>query len=196
MNQFADWNVPGFALVQDLNTFSRLRESHDMVFMTSGGYDPIHPGHISTIIHSANILSQRKQETGRSGIMVVVVNDDHFLEKKKGKAFQDLKTRCLNIAGIRGVDVVIPYLNASDNTVIEAIEKIRPTAFTKGGDRFDSQTIPEWDTCQKLGVEIITGVGLAKSWSSSDFLREWGNFCINLEERMPRSAKGDNGAGM
>lgn len=184
MNKLADWNVPGFALIQDIDTFARLRDAHDLVFMTSGGFDPIHPGHISTIVNSADILAQRKQETGRAGIMVVVVNDDAFLERKKGKAFQDIKTRCLNIAGIRGVDVVIPYLGAPDDTVIGAIEAIRPTAFTKGGDRFDASNIPEWDVCQRLGVEIITGVGLTKNWSSSNFLRDWGNFCIDLEERM------------
>lgn len=57
-----------------------------------------------------------------------------------------------------------------------ALDKIKPHIFTKGGDRIDASTIPEWNTCQKHGIEIISGVGLSKLWSSSDFLKEWGEF--------------------
>ena len=58
-------------------------------------------------------------------------------------------------------------------TVCKALEVIRPDVFTKGGDRMDAATIPEWDTCQELGTVIITGVGDSKIHSSSNLLEDW-----------------------
>ena len=55
------------------------------IVATSGGYDPVHPGHVSSIQDSHNY----------GDIVVVIVNGDAFLAAKKGKAFQDLQTRCL-----------------------------------------------------------------------------------------------------
>lgn len=49
----------------------------------------------------------------------------------------------------------------------------RLPVFTKGGDRVDAPTIPEWDVCQELGIEVVTGVGADKRWSSSWFLDAW-----------------------
>jgi hypothetical protein len=41
----------------------------------------------------------------------------------------------------------------------------------------DEKTIPEWSVCQKNQIKIVSGVGLKKDWSSSDFLKEWEKFC-------------------
>ena len=57
-----------------------------------------------------------------------------------------------------------------------ALERIKPHIFTKGGDRIDEKSIPEWNICQTNGIEVISGVGHKKDWSSSDFLHEWGEF--------------------
>jgi cytidyltransferase-like protein len=133
------------------------------IVATSGGYDPIHPGHISSI-----------QDSHRFGdVVVVVVNGDAFLTAKKGKAFQDLETRCLIVSALQGVDYVIPFEIENDPTVCEALRLLRPHVFTKGGDRAEPENIPEWDICQKLGIEIAFGVGDDKRWSSSWFLKAW-----------------------
>lgn len=157
--------------VQDLGakivTFEELdalRPHLGKIVATSGGYDPIHPGHISCI--------QESRQYGDT--IVVIVNGDSFLERKKGKPFQDLATRMLIVSAIREVDYVVPFIS-DVSTVEEALERLKPAVFTKGGDRVDQDTIPkvEWDVCEKYGIKIIGGVGLNKFWSSSDFLREW-----------------------
>jgi hypothetical protein len=69
---------------------------------------------------------------------------------QKGKPFQDLETRCLIVSAIRGVDYAVPFEIDGDLTVQEALRRLRPDVFTKGGDRADAQTIAEWDVCQSL----------------------------------------------
>ena len=146
-----------------LDEFGALRSGLGRVVMTSGGFDPIHPGHISCILESAQY----------GDVLVVVVNGDGFLRAKKGKAFQDLRTRCLIVSALREVDFVVPFEVEDDSTVNTALEVIRPDVFTKGGDRIDAMTIPEWDVCQQIGARVVTGVGLPKEWSSTDLLQSW-----------------------
>ena len=155
-----------YAEIIDFSEFQRKRESMGKIVCTSGGFDPIHPGHASCIIDSKQY----------GDTLVVIVNGDGFLREKKGKPFMDLKTRCLLVSCIKGVDCVIPFEIANDQTVCEALRKIRPHVFTKGGDRTDYSNIPEWPVCQELSIELVPQVGLRKDWSSSDFLREWGEF--------------------
>lgn len=133
------------------------------IVATSGGFDPIHPGHISSLQASAEF----------GDVVVAIVNGDAFLRAKKGKPFQDLETRCLIVSAVRGVDYVVPFEIDADPTVREALRRLRPDVFTKGGDRADARTIPEWDVCQELGIEVVTGVGADKRWSSSWFLDAW-----------------------
>lgn len=153
------------AEIISLSDFAKIRPKLGKVVMTSGGYDPIHPGHISCIIESKKY----------GDVVVVVVNGDHFLTAKKGKPFQNLETRSLIVSGIAGVDYVVPFEIDGDQTVSKALETIKPDVFTKGGDRVDAKTIPEWEVCKKHNIEIISGVGEDKKWSSSWFLNEWNN---------------------
>jgi len=129
---------------------------------TSGGFDPIHPGHTSCLIESKKYASE----------LVVIVNGDWFLRNKKGKSFQNLDTRCQIVDAIEGVDYVIPYEVEGDTTVCEALRVIQPDVFTKGGDRVKG-SVPEVKVCEELGIPIKYNVGLAKDWSSSDSLQEW-----------------------
>jgi D-beta-D-heptose 7-phosphate kinase/D-beta-D-heptose 1-phosphate adenosyltransferase len=146
--------------------FAMLRPTLGKVVCTSGGFDPLHPGHVSCI-------SQSKQY---GDTLVVIVNGDNFLRVKKGKPFMDLQTRCHLVSYVRNVDFVIPFEIENDQTVSVALELLKPHIFTKGGDRIDETSIPEWNTCLKHNIEVISGVGERKLWSSSDFLREWGEF--------------------
>lgn len=143
--------------------FAKLRPSLGKIVATSGGFDPIHPGHISLIIGS------RKY----GDTVAVIVNSDEFLKKKKGKPFQNLETRCLIVSGIKEVDYVIPDEIEDDMSVNKVLDVIKPHVYTKGGDTVDPETIREWEVCQKNGTKVIFGVGEDKKWSSSWFLKDW-----------------------
>lgn len=146
--------------------FEKIRNDLGRIVCTSGPFDPLHPGHASCMHESKKY----------GDTLVVIVNGDTMLKNKKGRHFMDLKTRCHIVSYIKGVDIVIPFEIENDQTVIEALKRIKPHVFTKGGDRIDEKSIPEWNTCKENGIEIISGVGLKKDWSSSDFLREWLEF--------------------
>ena len=154
------------APIVSITEFNKLNIPKDEIVVTSGGFDPIHPGHISSIIDSKRFGT----------VLAVIVNGDWFLTNKKGKPFQDLETRCMIVAGIREVDYVIPFEIENDTTVSKALEEIKPGTFTKGGDRDKPENIAEWNTCYTNNIIVEMGVGLDKEWSSSDFLKDWEDF--------------------
>lgn len=151
------------APIVDFNYLDLHRTELGTIVCTSGGFDPIHPGHLSCIADSRQF----------GDTLVVIVNGDSFLRQKKGKPFQDLQTRCRIVSYARGVDLVLPFEIAGDPTVREALRRLRPHVFTKGGDRCSPETIPEWAVCAELGIRVETGLGEPKNWSSSDFLARW-----------------------
>ncbi|HEY3312999.1 MAG TPA: adenylyltransferase/cytidyltransferase family protein [Anaerolineales bacterium] len=157
-----------YAKIVNFDQFDKIRDQLGRIVCTSGGFDPVHPGHASCIIESRHY----------GDTLVVVVNGDGFLRRKKGKPFMDLKTRCEIIACLRGVDYVIPFEIEVDQTVNEALRRIRPHVFTKGGALVDRNKIPEWQVCHELGIELVLQVGKPKAWNSSDYLREWGEFWL------------------
>jgi D-beta-D-heptose 7-phosphate kinase/D-beta-D-heptose 1-phosphate adenosyltransferase len=160
------------APILSLEAFALLRaergESLGVIVATSGGFDPIHPGHVSCIVQSAAL----------GDTLVVIVNGDDFLIRKKGKAFQTLDTRAAIAAAIRGVDFVVKFETVGDPTVAAALAAVRPHIFAKGGDRVQGVSLPpsEEAVCSEFDIRIVDGVGADKAWSSSDFLREWGEF--------------------
>jgi len=165
----------GYAPILTLAEFSARRDALEGVIVaTSGGFDPIHPGHCTCILESrARVLEEHGV---RPDHVVVIVNGDGFLRGKKGKPFQDLETRCRIVSCLREVDYVVSFEVEDDSTVIEALRGVRPHYFTKGGDRTDFTNIPEWGICEELGVKIVPRTGLEKRWSSSDFLADWERF--------------------
>lgn len=174
--------MENYAKIVSFEEFDQLRDQLGRIVCTSGGFDPIHPGHASCLIES--------KQYGDN--LVVVVNGDSFLRRKKGKPFMDVDTRCNVVSCIRGVDYIIPFDIEDDQTVCEALRRIRPHVFTKGGDRVDYTNIPEWQVCIDLGIELVPQVGRPKHWSSSDFLKEWGSF---LEELRISTAALQSGSG-
>jgi cytidyltransferase-like protein len=164
-------NPLSFAPIMNLEEFTEIRDSLEgTLILTSGGYDPIHPGHISCIVDSKQY----------GDLLVVVVNGDWFLDHKKGKHFMNLQMRSEIVSAIKGVDFVVPFEIENDTTVNVALETILPDVFTEGGDRSDIETIPEWDICEANGIEIITGVGDSKIHSSSNILEDWYNRRLRL----------------
>ena len=139
-------------------------------YIVSGGFDPIHEGHIAMIVESA------KQSDG----VIVLANSDEWLCRKKGKNFYTLKTRKAILENIKGVIDVLDF-DDSDNSACDGIRKARqkyPDAeliFANGGDR-TKENIPEMPTCTELGVGILFSVGGDnKANSSSWILNKWNN---------------------
>lgn len=131
---------------------------------TSGGFDPLHVGHLRCIQESVEISRQQKVP------LVVIVNGDGFLRRKKGFAFMPEMERAEIIAGIAGVDAVVLW---DDGTqfVTGALEILRPIYFTKGGDRDSASNVPEFDLCEKIGCKVVFNVGGVKVQSSSDLVK-------------------------
>jgi D-beta-D-heptose 7-phosphate kinase/D-beta-D-heptose 1-phosphate adenosyltransferase len=164
-------------MIKTLNKLKNLREECNtdgrLLVMTSGGFDPIHPGHISLIEKSKTVV----ESTYRTRVcLAVVVNGDWFLRNKKGRPFMNLKDRCKVVDELKWVDYTIPFEVKGDSTVNEALVALRPHFFTKGGDRIDELSIPEWRTCDELNVTLLTGIGESKKWSSSSLVEQWEQF--------------------
>jgi cytidyltransferase-like protein len=133
------------------------------VYMTSGGFDPLHIGHMRCILETTKMADLD------GGYVVVIVNGDGFLQRKKGRAFMPEAERAEIISGIRGVDAAIIWDDGSQ-TVVGAIAALKPTYFTKGGDRARPEDIPEWDICQEVACKVIFNVGGGKIQSSSSLI--------------------------
>lgn len=133
--------------------------SRKKTIMLSGGFDPIHVGHIRMI-----------QEASKFGEVIVVVNSDAWLLRKKGYCFMDFEDRCEIVRSIEGVKKVLSC-DDTDDTVIDAIIKYKPDIFGNGGDRFMKNT-PEAAICEKYEIETLWGLGGEKIRSSSTIIKK------------------------
>ena len=127
--------------------------------MLSGGFDPIHIGHIRMILAAAEL-----------GNVIIVANSDDWLMRKKGYIFMPWEERAEILKAVRGVIDVVA-VDDSDGTVCEALERLRPVLFGNGGDRTNKNT-PEMAVCNKLGIEMIWALGGEKIQSSSDLVTD------------------------
>lgn len=125
--------------------------------MLSGGFDPIHIGHVRMIL-----------EAGEHGNVIVAANSDEWLMRKKGYIFMPWEERAEIIRSIRGVAAVVP-VDDTDDSVCEAISRERPDVFANGGDRKGNNT-PEVALCNELGIELLWNVGGGKIQSSSELV--------------------------
>jgi D-beta-D-heptose 7-phosphate kinase/D-beta-D-heptose 1-phosphate adenosyltransferase len=123
----------------------------------SGGCDPLHSGHVAMILEAATY-----------GDVVVILNSDDWLMRKKGYVFMPWKERAEILMGIKGVVDVVP-VDDSDGTVCEALRRIQPHYFANGGDRKVGNT-PEGDVCAELGIEMLWGIGGTEKVQSSSWL--------------------------
>ena len=127
--------------------------------MVSGGFDPVHAGHIRMILDAA-----------RWGDVIVIANSDRWLFEKKGFVFMDFDQRAEILNAIKGV-VLVDSVDDSDGTVCEAIRRLKPTYFANGGDRGRNNK-PEQDVCEELGVEMLWSIGGDEKRDSSSDLVE------------------------
>lgn len=147
------------------------------IVATSGGFDPVHIGHLRCIQETVDLAKSVR------GITVVIVNGDGFLTRKKGKPFMSHDERMEIIAGLEGVDYVVGWDDGSQ-TVTGCLEILKPAFFTKGGDRSDPENVPEYPTCQKIGCEIKFGVGGKDKVQSSSDLIAGANFATPKIEKL------------
>lgn len=129
----------------------------------SGGFDPVHVGHIK-LLEEAKKLGDR---------LVVILNNDNWLKKKKGYVFMTEKERAAVLAAIRWVDEVIITShpeNPEDMSVCRELAKLKPDVFANGGDR-KAGNIPEYQFCETEGIETIFNVGGEKAQSSSQLVK-------------------------
>ena len=140
--------------------FDKQKEEKDTV-MVSGGFDPVHAGHIRMIRSAAQY-----------GDVIVVANSDDWLFRKKGFVFMEYARRVEILNAIKGV-ILVDSVNDSDGTVCEAIRRLKPTYFANGGDRIRSNT-PEQTVCEELGVKLLWGMGGTEKLQSSSELTQTG----------------------
>jgi cytidyltransferase-like protein len=137
------------------------------IILVSGGFDPIHSGHIK-LINDAN----------KYGDVVVLLNSDAWLRNKKGKEFLSFDERKIIMQNIKGVLDVLDF-DDSDQSCVDGILKAKKQfqnniiKFANGGDRNNSTT-PEKEFCDKNNIETLFGIGgNNKSNSSSWILKKW-----------------------
>lgn len=131
--------------------------------MVSGGFDPVHVGHLRMFQEAANLCDG----------LYVVINSDDWLLRKKGYVFMTFAERAEIVQGFEGVTAVFS-VDDSDDTVCEAIRRIKPDCFANGGDRTAHNT-PEIELCDELGIEVLWNIGGGKVQSSSELVNNTSN---------------------
>jgi len=142
----------------------------------SGGFDPMHVGHVRMI-----------RESAEHGDVVVILNTDEWLKDKKGYVFMPWEERAEIISAIEGVTRVIDTSADTDGSVCNTLRnldaEISLDYFANGGDRYLSNT-PEMDVCKELDIEMLWNVGGGKIQSSSTLVEKsrYGKRRINGQE--------------
>ncbi len=136
------------------------------VVVVSGGFDPLHSGHIS-YFKDAKTCGDK---------LIVALNSDKWLEKKKGKSFMPFLERKSIIENLKFVDEVIDFKDDEIGSCIHALEKVKELHigdeiyFANGGDR-DKKNIPEMNVD---GINFLFSIGGDdKKNSSSWILKKW-----------------------
>ena len=125
--------------------------SNDTV-MISGGFDPIHVGHIRLI-----------REAARYGDVIVAMNSDEWIFRQKGFNSIGFNERKEFLMAIKGVVEVVSVCD-EDDTVCAALIEHKPTYFANGGNRNESNT-PESIVCKELGIKMLWEIGGKKRYS-------------------------------
>ena len=141
-----------------------VKEMHKKkVVAVSGGFDPIHVGHVR-MFTKARALGDE---------LVVILNNDNWLRAKKGFVFMPEKERKALLEALVPIDRVIITGHKEkdpDRSVSRELRKLKPSIFANGGDRRSTADIPEEVVCQNLGIEMIFNIGPGGKIESSSWL--------------------------
>lgn len=139
-----------------------MEDFEERIVAVSGGFDPVHIGHVR--------LFQNAKKLGTT--LIVIINGDSWLLRKKGKCFMNQEDRAEIIRSFEYVDDVFIW-DSEDDHVSGALEEVRPHIFANGGDRRNEEDIPETEVCKRFNIEMIFNIGGDKLRSSSELLNEY-----------------------
>jgi len=159
----------------------------DNIVVVTGGFDPVHSGHIAYI-----------QDAHKYGRVVVGVNSDAWLIRKKSQAFMSITERIAIMSNIKNVMTAIEF-DDSDGSACDAIHKVKQMfpnqkiIFANGGDR-TKLNIPEMSRYQDdPKVEFLFGIGgedkknssswILENWKHPEEQRIWGSFITYYNSR-------------
>ena len=144
-----------------------------IISIVSGGFDPIHPGHIMMM----------KDCLKFSNYLIVGVNSNKWLINKKGNYFMDIQHRIYVVSSLNVVNETMEFEDDDEGSANNLLIKIRnkysndKIIFANGGDRSDSSKILEFETAKQYNIDLKFGIGGShKESSSSDLLKRWGEY--------------------
>lgn len=152
---------------------------YDNIVILSGGFDPVHDGHIAMF----------KEAFESYDYVIVGLNSDEWLARKKGKPFMSFDARKSVLESIRYIDSVLSF-DDTDNSAVSLLKhcmSLYPQSkliFGNGGDRSKSN-YPEWDFCNINALRVDDSLGgshkmnssstLLDSWKTDSTIRDWGH---------------------
>ena len=151
--------------------------------LVSGGFDKVHVGYLRMFQDAKNLSNE----------VILLLNNDKWLIKKKGKPFMNESQRKEILKEFKSISEVIIQTSSekSSNKAIEEFVIKNPNktiCYCNGGDRSNIKNIPEAAICQKLGVNLEFGVGgedkiesssqLTKNYLGNVEKRPWGNYHV------------------
>ena len=128
--------------------------------LVSGGFDPVHKGHLEMIEKASEMAEE----------VWVILNNDFWLTRKKGKPFMLFEERKKIVENIRYVDMAVKCID-EDQSVCKTLKGLASCRtlinnqpydklmFCKGGDRTSGENTLEHALCLELGIELIYGLG-------------------------------------
>ena len=144
-----------------------------IISIVSGGFDPIHPGHIMMM----------KDCLKFSNYLMVGVNSNKWLINKKGNYFMDIQHRLYVVSSLNVVNETIEFEDDDKGSANNLLIKIRnkysndKIIFANGGDRSDTSKILEFETAKQYNIDLKFGIGGShKESSSSDLLKRWSEY--------------------
>jgi len=153
------------------------------VILISGGFDPVHKGHIECIQNARELADE----------VWIGLNSERWLRNKKGKSFMSERERAFVMDNIKGVDwvYIMNPKEHTDTTAVDFIDASRQRymreigkweegvmAFGNGGDRVAGGVPPvEEDVCNGYGIDMVWGLG-DKVQSSSWLLDKYNNAAV------------------
>jgi len=141
------------------------KSTNKTIIAVSGGFDPIHPGHIDYIEGALKLGDY---------LLVILTRDEQLIEKdriagnikNRAPILYEVRKTVLEW-GLAGRGEVVMNID-KDITCCISIRKYHPDIFAKGGTSWDVDNLPEKSVCDELGIEIVFGVGgYDKPYSSS-----------------------------
>lgn len=145
------------------------RRKKEVVVAVSGGFDPLHLGHIRHF-REAKKLGDK---------LIVILNNDNWLRKKKGFVFMSERERKAILEALADVDRVVLTRHPpdpQDMSVCRDLRRIRPDIYANGGDR-TRRNIPETAVAKEIDCALKFNVGRGgKIQSSSWILANYAKF--------------------